>query len=63
MEKGCLRVSPIGTDVTGIVVRPTGAVCRCVSTADTSLSLSLSVPDLAGNSLVPAPKTAPPITF
>jgi hypothetical protein len=43
MEKGCFRVSPIGTDVTGIVVRPAGAVCRCVSAADTSLSLSLSL--------------------
>jgi hypothetical protein len=29
--------------VTGIVVRPAGAVCRCVGIADTSLSLSLSL--------------------
>jgi hypothetical protein len=43
MEKGCFRVSPTGTDVTGIVVRPAGAVCRCVGIADTSLSLSLSL--------------------
>jgi hypothetical protein len=43
MEKGCLRVSPIGTDVTGIVVRPAGRITRCVGIADTSLSLSLSL--------------------
>jgi hypothetical protein len=43
MEKGCFRVSPTGTDVMGIVVRPVGAVCRCVGIADTSLSLSLSL--------------------
>jgi hypothetical protein len=50
MEKGCFRVSPLGTDVTGIVVRPLGAVTRCVSVADTSLSLSLSLsaPNLSG---------------
>jgi hypothetical protein len=33
----------LGTDVTGVVVRPTGPITRCVSLADTSLSLSLSL--------------------
>jgi hypothetical protein len=36
-------MSPSGTDVMGIVVRPRGAITRCVSLADTSLSLSLSL--------------------
>src|SRR5665213_1466753 len=50
MKRCCFRVSPIGTDVMGIALRPTGAVCRCVSAADTSLSLSLSLstPGLLG---------------
>ena len=50
MKRGCFRVSPIGTDVVGIVVRPAGAITRCVSLADTSLSLSLSLstPDFLG---------------
>jgi hypothetical protein len=41
--RGCFRVSPTGIDVMGIVVRPAGAITRCVSAADTSLSLSLSL--------------------
>jgi hypothetical protein len=50
MKRGCFRVSPLGTDVTRVVVRPSGAITRCVSLADTSLSLSLSLstPDLLG---------------
>jgi hypothetical protein len=43
MKRGCFRVSPTGMDVTGVVVRPVGAITRCVSVADTSLSLSLSL--------------------
>ncbi len=41
--RGCFRVSQLGTDVSGIVARQFGAVGRCVSSADTSLSLSLSL--------------------
>jgi hypothetical protein len=50
LMRGCIRVSPLGTDVTGVVVRPVGAITRCVSVADTSLSLSLSLstPNLSG---------------
>ncbi len=43
MMRGCFRVSQLGTDVPGIAMRPLGAVGRCVSSADTSLSLSLSL--------------------
>ena len=43
MTRGRFCMSPLGTDVMGIDVRPVGAVCRCVSAADTSLSLSLSL--------------------
>jgi hypothetical protein len=43
MKRGCFRVSPNGADVMGVVVRPVGAITRCVSLADTSLSLSLSL--------------------
>ncbi len=65
MKRGCFRVSPIGTDVRGVVVRPWGAITRCVSVADTSLSLSLSLsaPDLAGKSLLPAPEKALNMSF
>jgi hypothetical protein len=60
MKRGCFRVSPTGTDVMGVVVRPGGAITRCVSLADTSLSLSLSLlPALLSKSPVPAPKAAP----
>jgi hypothetical protein len=38
-----VRMSPLGTDVRGVVVRPVRAITRCVSVADTSLSLSLSL--------------------
>jgi len=50
MMRGCFRVSPMGTDVMGIALRPVGALARCVSVADTSLSLSLSLstPGLLG---------------
>jgi hypothetical protein len=50
MKRGRFCMSPLGTDVMGMVVRPVGAVARCVSVADTSLSLSLSLstPGLAG---------------
>jgi hypothetical protein len=49
MTRGCVRVSSLRADVPGIVAPPCGAVTRCVSAADTSLSLSLSLsaPDLA----------------
>src|SRR5580700_7939049 len=43
MMRGCVRVSPVRTDVLGIAACPKGAVARCVSVADTSLSLSLSL--------------------
>jgi hypothetical protein len=43
MKRGCFRVSPLGTDVMGVATRPCGPVGRCVSSADTSLSLSLSL--------------------
>ena len=36
-------MSPLGTDVVRIVACPGGRVARCVSVADTSLSLSLSL--------------------
>jgi hypothetical protein len=43
MMRGCFRVSPNGTDVMGLVAAREGSVARCVSVADTSLSLSLSL--------------------
>jgi hypothetical protein len=43
MKRGRFYMSPSGIDVTGVVVRPLGAITRCVSLADTSLSLSLSL--------------------
>jgi hypothetical protein len=43
MKRGCVRVSPSGTDVMGIVACSEEPVARCVSVADTSLSLSLSL--------------------
>jgi AcrR family transcriptional regulator len=43
MMRGCVRVSPYGTGVVGVVARSEGPVARCVSVADTSLSLSLSL--------------------
>jgi hypothetical protein len=38
-----VRVVPVGTDVMGVFVLSERVVCRCVSTADSSLSLSLSL--------------------
>src|SRR5665213_1179826 len=51
MKRGCFRVSPIGTDVMGIGVARGLPLARCVSAADTrlSLSLSLSTPGLLGS--------------
>ncbi len=50
MKRGCFRVSPFGTDVMGIVAHSGAPVGRCVSSADTSLSLSLSLcPGLLGS--------------
>jgi hypothetical protein len=43
MMRGCFCMSPVGTDVTGVAVLPRGVVVRCVSTAEASLSLSLSL--------------------
>ena len=43
MSGNGVRVSPVGTDVTGVFVLSERVVCRCVSTADSSLSLSLSL--------------------
>ena len=43
MKRGCFRVSPLGTDVMGLAAGEGLPVCRCVSAADTSLSLSLSL--------------------
>jgi hypothetical protein len=43
MKRGCLRVVPVGTDVTGVSALPERVVVRCVSTAEASLSLSLSL--------------------
>ena len=43
MRRGCFRVSSLGTDVSRVFRCPLGAVGRCVSSADTSLSLSLSL--------------------
>jgi hypothetical protein len=43
MKRGCFRVSPLGTDVMGVATCLCGSVGRCVSSADTSLSLSLSL--------------------
>src|ERR1700691_4732789 len=43
MKRGCFRVSQSGTDVSGIPARPFGPVGRCLSIADASLSLSLSL--------------------
>ena len=53
MMRGRVRVSPVRTDVVGIVACSGGPVARCVSVADTSLSLSLSLsaPGLAGQVL------------
>jgi hypothetical protein len=41
--RGCFRVSSLGTDVPGVYGAQNGPVARCVSVADTSLSLSLSL--------------------
>jgi hypothetical protein len=41
--RGCFRVSQLGTFVPGVAACPFGPVGRCVSSADTSLSLSLSL--------------------
>ena len=41
--RGCFHVFSSGTDVTGVAVRQSTAFGRCVSSADTSLSLSLSL--------------------
>jgi hypothetical protein len=43
MMRGCVCMSPVGTDVTGVSVLPRGVVVRCVSAAEASLSLSLSL--------------------
>jgi hypothetical protein len=43
MMRGCFHVSSLGTDVPGIYGAQCGPVARCVSVADTSLSLSLSL--------------------
>jgi hypothetical protein len=43
MKRGRFCMSPLGTDVMGIGVPEKGVVVRCVSVADTSLSLSLSL--------------------
>jgi hypothetical protein len=43
MKRGCFGMSPSGIDVVGIGVPEKRAVVRCVSVADTSLSLSLSL--------------------
>jgi hypothetical protein len=53
MRKGRVRMSSLGTGVMRDRCAPVGCVTRCVSAADTSLSLSLSLsaPDLAGKDL------------
>jgi hypothetical protein len=43
LMRGCFRVSSLGTDVPGVYGAQDGPVARCVSVADTSLSLSLSL--------------------
>ena len=48
MMRGCFCMSPSGTNVMGTVAAEGPPVCRCVSAADTSLSLSLSLFRLCG---------------
>jgi len=50
MRRSCFRVSSMGTDVAGVAAARVGPVGRCVSIADGSLSLSLSLstPGLVG---------------
>jgi hypothetical protein len=43
MTRDCFRVFSLGTDVPGVATCSNGPVGRCVSSADTSLSLSLSL--------------------
>jgi hypothetical protein len=43
MKRGSFCMSPLGTDVMGIGAPENRGVVRCVSVADTSLSLSLSL--------------------
>jgi len=42
-EGDVVRVESVSTDVLGVVVTPVGALTRCVSITDASLSLSLSL--------------------
>jgi hypothetical protein len=50
MKRGCFRVSPLGTDVMGMVAAEGSPLGRCLGVAESSLSLSLSLstPDLLG---------------
>ena len=57
MKRGCFRVSPLGTDVMRVGVRPNAPVGRCVSSADTSLSLSLSGPSSTPRLAADFPRT------
>src|ERR1039457_2519768 len=66
MMRSCFRVSSMGTDVAGVAAAREGPVGRCVSIADGSLSLSLSLSLLRveqGKSLISAPLRAPFPTF
>jgi hypothetical protein len=47
MKGSRFRMSSLGMNVLGMPVRPVGPVGRCVSSADTSLSLSLSLAPVA----------------
>jgi hypothetical protein len=66
MSGNGIHVESFETDVMGIFARPEGVVTRCVSVADTSLSLSLSLSAanlVAGKTPVSALLVAPVIAF
>ena len=62
MRRGCFRVSSLGTNVMGMPACLCGPVGRCVSSADTSLSLSLSLcPGSTPGLTTDSPRVAVPL--